>query len=315
MLSVPAKGFNRSVSTHNVEVDICADWLEASALFTDTEVSAADVVDLLRETELYATQDFAWEFVDNVFSTINRRAFLMGENYPFAVKHGSRLTRKDHWKSFAPYSFCLALSLSQLYPVWASSFGKNYTRQGELFENLTAESLKAHYVGWTVKKTGWTRTTPKKIQQIVAEVSSWLGEGTGAISTWTRELANEAGLDLLCFRQYEDFRGGFPAFLVQCASGKDWKEKLKTPDLRIWEKIVTFSSGPKKALSMPFALSEKDFIYHCNIVDGLLLDRHRLLAPGTIVNTWITVTTSDELNDWIAARILTLPVLDNALIV
>jgi len=315
MLTVPEKGFKRSVNSHNVDVDICADWLEASALFTDGDVSAGDVVDILREAELYATQDYAWEFVDNVFSTISRRAFLIDSNYPFSVRHGSRLMRKDHWRSYAPYSFCLTLSLSQLFPNWASAFGKNYTRQGELFETLTAEAMRAHYVGWTVKTTGWTRTTPKKIQQVVTEVSHWLGEGTGDIGTWTREMANEAGLDLLCFRTYQDVRGGLPAFLVQCASGKDWKEKLKTPDLRIWEKIITFSSSPKKALSTPFALSQNDFIYHCNIVDGLLLDRYRLLAPGALDPTWVTVQTADDLNAWVGTRIVTLPVMDNALIV
>lgn len=315
MLTRPAKGFNLSVAGHNIDLEIFADWLEASALFSDADVSAGDIVDFLLDEALYTSQDFAWEFMDNVFSTITVRSILMGDNYPFYVRHGSRLVRKDDWRAFAPYSFCLALSLSQTYPTWASSFGKNYTRQGELFEALTAESMTAHYIGWTVKNTGWTRTTPKKINQIVAEVSDWLGEATGEITTWTRAQANEAGLDLLCFRPYSDFRGGFPSFLVQCASGKDWKDKLKTPDLRIWTKIVTFSNDPKKAFSMPFALSQKDFIFHGNLVDGLLLDRCRLLAPAPNAAQWASATISNDLVDWLETRIPSLPVADNALII
>lgn len=65
MLKLPAKGFYRSVDRHNVDLGICCDWIEASALFCGEDIAAADIVDVLRESEIYKTQDFAWALVND----------------------------------------------------------------------------------------------------------------------------------------------------------------------------------------------------------------------------------------------------------
>jgi hypothetical protein len=147
---------------------------------------------------------------------------------------------------------------------------------------------------------------------VATSVANALGETTGDLAAWTTEDAKEAGLDLLCFRPYSDARPGLPAFLVQCASGNDWKSKLKTPDLRIWTKIVSFPNDPKKALSMPFALSHEDFRRHCNVLDGLLLDRLRLLSHQSARSRWLTPATETSLISWVANRVTSLPQLEAA---
>ena len=42
---------------------------------------------------------------------------------------------------------------------------------------------------------------------------------------------------------------------------------------------------------MPFALDRDDFRYHANVVNGLLLDRDRLLIPGQANRDWDLGTT------------------------
>src|SRR5262249_45947149 len=96
-------------------------------------------------------------------------------------------------------------------------------------------------------------------------------------------------------------------YLLQCASGNDWKRKLKTPDIKIWTKIITFCVNPQRAISLPFALSDKEFTYHCNIADGLLLDRHRLMAPGLTQQAWISDPLAEQINEWVAPRVRGLP--------
>ena len=149
---------------------------------------------------------------------------------------------------------------------------------------------------------------PRRLGAIVADVAARLGETTGDIIRWSRQKANEAGLDLLCFRPFPDGRVGVPVYLIQCASGGDWHTKLKTPDLRIWTKVIDFAADPKKAFSMPFALSASDFTFHCNLVDGLLLDRYRLLAPGQAQREWITPQLTTELVAWARPRVAALPI-------
>ena len=45
----------------------------------------------------------------------------------------------------------------------------------------------------------------------------------------------------------------------QCASGANWDKKLKTPDLQIWQKIISFTTIPKRGFSLPFALLKNEF--------------------------------------------------------
>lgn len=307
MLALPEKGLSRSASSHNVDFDMLYDWVEASALFCGEPLVAAEVVDLLRENEIYATQDLAWELLENLFAAIEARANLLGKGYPIRSRGTKRIEPKADWQEFPAYSFCLMLSLRTAYPTWARSFGQDYTRQGDLFERLTAESVSSSFRDWTVCPTGWTKEHPGQLGKIVVEIAEQLGEPIGTVERWTSARAKEAGLDLLCFRRFPDRRGGLPVFLFQCASGADWKSKLHTPNIRIWTKVITFSSDPKKAFSMPYALDEIEFNRNANIVDGLLLDRHRLLAPGFDNKEWISDVLATDLNAWTSSRVPVLP--------
>ena len=302
MLVLPTIGFSRSISAHNVDMAICCDWLEASTLFTHRPVIKSEIVDLLKEAQVYRDQEFAWTFLSDVWSHLERRMRLLGQGYPFTTT-GSRLERKGAWSDFAPYSFCLTLSLARCFPTWARRFGADYTLQGELFEALTAESVSKSFAGWSVHPTGWTRGHPSKLGEIVEEVASLLGESPGDLRMWASPGAHEQSLDLLCYRAFTDRRVGVPTFLFQCASGRDWEDKLHTPDLRLWTKAIIFAAEPKKAFSVPLALSNDDFRQSCNRVNGLLLDRHRLLAPGERDRDWISEHLSKKLVKWMRPRI------------
>ena len=307
MLGLPERGLHRSVKSHNVDFGIFCDWLEASALFLGEDVTGADVIDLLRENEVYRDQGFAWDLVNNALAAIRTRSRLIGHGYPIRVSGGTRIVGVTDWREFPAYAFCLALALPSVYPSWARAFGTDFTQQGALFEELTAEAGSKSFQDWTVHTTGGTKTMPNKLGQLVSDIAARLGEATGELHRWTSASAKEAGLDLLCFRQFPDGRVGIPVYLLQCASGADWKSKLKTPDLRVWTKIITFASDPKKALSMPYALDEADFARQSNVVDGLLLDRHRLLSPGLREKDWLTNGLTVKLNDWTNDRIQSLP--------
>lgn len=139
------------------------------------------------------------------------------------------------------------------------------------------------------------------------DVATRLDEPVGEIERWTTESANEAGLDILCHRPFGDGRAGSPVFLLQCASGGKWEEKLRTPDVRIWGRIITFTSEPQKAFAMPFALTDSEFTRVCNVVNGMLLDRYRLLLPGATNPTWVTDALSARLINWLNPRITKLP--------
>ena len=47
MLMMPEKGFFYSMNKNNVSTGHLADWIEASLLFADSEISISDIVDIL----------------------------------------------------------------------------------------------------------------------------------------------------------------------------------------------------------------------------------------------------------------------------
>jgi hypothetical protein len=303
MLSIPKKGMSRSISAHNARLDVMCDWIEASALFQD-EKTLPDtmVMEALIDGEIYENQSYAWERVSSAWAEIRLRQSRVGQTSPFGVLD-HRLVRKGTWRQFPAYSFCLALGLAPFYPEWARSFGKDYTEQGELFEKLTQTSVETLFPGWKVHPTGWTRTHTQKLRAVVEKIASMLGETIGRIERWTRRSANEAGLDLLLYRPFPDGRVGIPVFLMQCASGADWETKLHTPHLGTWSKIVEFAATPKKAFAMPFAMLDDDFPSTCNSVDGLTLDRYRLLAPGRENPAWLSRELRRRIIAWLEPRI------------
>lgn len=313
MLAIPERGFARSVEVHNTNLDVLADWIEASLLFPEeTEISSVQVVDLLSEAQIYERQAFAWERVDDAWTELRRRQECLGDSSPFAIEP-IRLTRRTAWRDTPAYSFCLILSLAKWYPTWAKRFGRDYTEQGELFELVTRASLESLFIGWRFHLTGWTRTRANKLGAVVREIAALLGETIGKIERWTRPGANEAGLDLLCYRPFSDARVGVPVYLVQCASGGDWESKLHTPRLEIWQRLVEFAATPRKAFATPFAFLDEDFIRNCALVDGLLIDRCRLLSAGRENPDWIAPELRARLLAWLEPRIAQLPLADEVL--
>ncbi len=307
MLALPTKGISRSVDEHNVELDVFCDWIEGSILFSNEEkLSSTDVVDVLLEGLIYDDQSFAVEMVADAWSELQRRKAWIGAGAPFSVEH-RRIKRLRSWQDEPAHSFCVLLALSVWYSGWARQFGSDYTEQGELFELLTKESLEHQFSDWQIHHTGWSRTRAVKLAEVVSDIADRLGEAQGQLEPWAIPDANDAGLDLLCYRPFPDSRVGIPVYLVQCASGGNWEEKLHMPELKVWTKVIQFAATPRKAFATPFAFLDDVFANACNIVDGMLLDRCRLLAACRHCENWVSPSLRDRIIAWTEPRVAALP--------
>ena len=306
MLRIPTRGICRSIHEHNIELDIFCDWIEGSVLFDEDELSSADIVDILCEELIYDEQSFAFEIVQDGWCELRRRQSYIGSTVPFIMNSG-RIRRICRWQNAPVHSFCILLALATCYRGWAKQFGTDYTEQGELFEEVTKESLEQQFTGWHVHQTGWSRLHSKKLIDVIDEITDRLGELKGNPETWAEPEANEAGLDLLCYRPFVDNRVGIPVYLMQCASGGNWKDKLKTPDITDWRKYIQFAARPGKAFSMPFALLDDDFVRYCGKVNGMLLDRCRLLASAGGDDNWISGELKQRIVAWMLPRVSKLP--------
>lgn len=306
MLDIPEIGFQPSTKKHNVDLTILCDWIESSILFVDERLSQSDVIDMLCDMHVYHQKDFAAEIVEDAWNELKRRLYWIHQATPILVQ-GRHIQRELAWEQALAHSFCLTTTCQQYYKPWAHQFGSNYVQQGELFEILTKESLEA--LGWKVYRTGWASGSHMgNIQSIVTGVADCLNESIineAMLSLYDN--AKDEQLDLVCYQPFTDGRGGKPVFFMQCASGEKWKGKLKTPDIDVWTKLITFSSNPQRAFAMPFALHDADFFTACNRVDGMLLDRYRLLSAGKEGVDWISPELKARLIAWLTPRINMLP--------
>lgn len=310
MLSVPTVGFARSVNKSQIKLDALCDWIEGSLLFSShDEIFTPEVVDILCEEQITGSQGLAWEIVQSAWAELGRRQSWGGNGVPFRTKKDAIVLEHD-WCDNPAYSFCLMLSFAKWYPNWSQKYKSDYIDQGHLFELLTKESVAASFPEWKVHLTGWTKTKPEKLPDVVEKVANLLSEPIGDLERWASKHANEAGLDLLLYYQFYDDRVGLPVFLMQCASGKNYTSKFHTPDLKIWGRIVNFAATPRKAFAMPFALTDADFIQACNLVDGPLLDRYRLLTPGRSDPNWVSDSLKNDILKWIEPKLDALPRFD-----
>ena len=312
MLAIPTSGFSHPTGTlpdikHNIKLEILCDWIEGSVLFDEEALSTRDIVDILTEEGIYNDQDLAFEIASRAWNELKRRLGWIGNGNPFSF---IRQTMRSvcSWEENPAHSFCVLLSMPQCYNNWSTDLHRgDYNEQGRLFELLTKASIENQFSGWEVYQTGWTRTNQVKLSDVVTEIASRLDEQKGDIEPWANPDGNEAGLDLLCYRPFLDNRGGVPVYLMQCASGKNWIDKLDEPNLNLWRKIILFMAMPRKAFAIPFALIDEEFKEKCNLIDGMLLDRYRLLAAANYNKKWVSDCLKNEIIDWVTPRLQTLP--------
>ena len=311
MLAVPKIGMARSLEpNHNVHLDTLCDWIEASLAFDKLPfISGADIVDFLHDELIYESQDFAWELVHRALAEFERRQKCLSGGAPFKVE-GKRLVRIKDWENVPAYAFCLTLSCIKWYPSWAASLVKpgkkrpDYTVQGHLFELVASSALEKLLPGWKTQRTGWAPDNAKKIKQVVSEVSKILREPERPLNPWIALEANEAGLDIVCYRPFDDARPGLPTIFVQCASGKHHEHKLGTPDRKEWGKVIDFTAVfPQRSFVTPYVFTDSEFKRVANKVDGLLIDRVRLLSAGSDGGEWLAAGLKKDLCDWVGPRI------------
>jgi len=311
MLAIPEFGFQSSVQRHNCELVVVCDWIEASLLSEETEVSQAQVADIFHEQGFYqkSSGNLALpcaEFMEMVWTEMERRESLVGKAAPFQMT-GKRIVRRGKWEEFSPATFLLVLACADYFSGLRARPLNNYIEQGELFEDFCVLSLAGN--GWQTTRTGWaSHQGAQKLPKTVAAVAAALDER--AINAAVVELykhENEAGCDLVSHWAYPDRWTGRPVVLLQCASGDNFKTKLGTPSIDVWRKLIGFSTIPLRGFCTPRTFENRSFLQHGGKVSGLFLDRFRLLQPFAEAPDTLPADLKRRLLSWLRPRIKAMP--------
>ena len=309
LLDLPSKFRKPNSEDAGFEIELACDWIEASVLFSGESISAPTVADLLEESQWFAGREEARQFIDEVWSRLRSRQIEEGGKGPFNFTYQTIHSKVGGWTETPAHAYCLLLSYARHHAEWAKKRPWNYNQQGEIFELLTHQALVALFPTWKVFRTGWSSATPAKLSRVVSEIASRLCGEVRNLKRWDKKEAKEQGLDILCYRQFNDSRGNFPAFFVQCASGQNFTKKLKEPDLLVWNDLVSLvpTSLARKAFATPFTFPKKQFEQHAIRSEGLLLDRGRLLSSATHLESWLELKTAKQICKWAKTHIKNLP--------
>jgi hypothetical protein len=251
-------------------------------------------------TQITNDSDLCWMFIDNAFKRLKQRHKSIAAASPieFGRDSASLGSKRPH----TALRFCAMLALGDFFKDMRVLFAPHSMR-GYLFERLAENALQELFPRWKTVRTGWAPNHPASMDTLVQVMAEELQEGKGKPEYWSPRHAKDEGLDLCCYYPFEDMHAGYPVYLIQCATGIHWREKIEKPNVENWKKYVDFTCSPRKGFIIPFALTKRDFRTHCNGINGPLLDRYRLLSFDTPEKDWLPTDLADELESWLAPRI------------
>ena len=131
MLKIPEIGFQKSKRVVNVNSNVSADWVEATVLFDDLELSRNDVVDLLLEEQICDgdNQDLAHQIADEAWQEVAKRRSWGGVPDTVTITANRIARAPGHWSEEPVRAFFLLLSMQRIFPTWANAW-KAYVEAG-----------------------------------------------------------------------------------------------------------------------------------------------------------------------------------------
>lgn len=308
MLKIPEIKFAYSAKQSNVDTNALCDWLEACTLFDGPDATKGDVVDMLLEYQICSdeNQDLAHLIAEEGWEELTRRKRWGG--VPDYVEISStRIRSSANWQDDPIRALFVLLSTLRIYPDWAKAYHQ-HSVQGDLFERVVEAICPYLLPGWTTYRAGWSPENTKNIPEIVRELTARLFvPGAADLNRWLQTAGNDGGLDIICYRTFSDEREAMPLFFLQCASGKNWREKVDTPNPDLWQKLLDSAVRPSTGIVAPFVIDSKELSIAALIGQIIVFDRIRLLSAVRQGDVRLDGALSDELTNWLQPRVDGLP--------
>lgn len=310
MLEIPPVGFSRSAKKSNVKNGPLADWLEANILFVEPSIAQSDVVDMLIEYQICRDdgQDLAHQIAEDGWEELSRRKRWGGLPSSVSINR-RRIEAHDSWEDTPMWSFFVLLSALRIFPDWARTQTEQaYAVQGDLFERVVETVCPALLPGWNSYRTGWSPGNTKDIRKIVEELCGRLHvSGAADLDRWISPEARDGGLDIVCYRQFDDEREAMPTFFLQCASGKNWRDKVKAPDAGSWQKYLDSAVQPSTGIVAPFVIEDSELRRAALTGQVVVFDRLRMLSSAEEAGIALPEELRVELLEWMTPRVDDLP--------
>ena len=310
MLKLPEHGFARSETKNNIKNEVLGDWLEANLLFYGEAISKVDLVDLLDEEQICPKQELAHQIADDGWAELRRRKQIVGISDELLKLDAKSASTSKSWQEDPIRAFFIALSLFYPYPDWGTKH-RNAPTQGLLFERVVEALASCIFPGWKTYRVGWAPSVTRSIHETVRELGELLNCVVHKnLDHWVPDQAKDAGLDLVCYRKFDDERDAFPVYLIQCASGSNWRSKVNTPSPDSWQRYLDSSVRPGTGIAAPFVVPAKKLRNSALQGQAIVLDRLRLLGAYYMDESIVDVELKDDIITWLDPFVSELPWVD-----
>ena len=311
MLELPPVGFRYSATTSNVHTGFLADWVEASVLFDDPDVAQNDIVDMLLEYEIcpHDQQDLAHQIASEGWHELALRQLWGGLPETVSITP-TRIRDNEDWENDPMRAFLVLLSVLRIYPDWARKH-QAYVVQGDLFEKVVEAICPALLPGWSTYRAGWSPNNTKDILTTIRELCSRLfTKGATDPYEYISPESKDAGLDIVCYRSFQDEREAAPMLFLQCASGKNWREKVATPNPKVWARLLDSAVEPGTGIAAPFVIEAAELKRAALPGQVVVFDRLRMLSAAKEHGAPLADELVSELINWMTPRVVDLPRVD-----
>ena len=310
MLPTPQSGFKKSTTKNNIPSEILGDWIEGSLYFSEDRVSKSAIVDILAENLICSDQDIGHTIAsDGLFEITERRRIT--ENFDQLEIDVNGVSFDSEWREYPVEAFFLLLSIFDFYKDFPGD-ARNLNEQGDIFEQVVTAILKNLLPGWIVLKVGWSASNPVSVKTVAADLAERLNtKGDDDPEYWLSSHAKDGGLDVVCYKYFDDGKEAMPVIFVQCASGDNWTDKVHTPSPNLWQMLLRSAVRPATALAAPFVIDGKR--QRLSSVEGqvIILDRLRLLNGYQLDMSCIDAALRTRIITWMEPIIARLNALDS----
>ncbi|MDY3521293.1 hypothetical protein PG614_02270 [Riemerella anatipestifer] len=230
-----------------------ADWVEFYILAMEQEISQSELISFI---ELSSGNEVEQSFVNDIWLELERRLVLYGTRKPYIVNDRDISSLID-WKEFPEYTTCIILSID------GNSI--ETVRTGKLFERLSRKAVTNYFSGLSVIYGHPSRQTLKSIATQMSE--KFICEPSPNFK--------DRGVDIICWKPFDDKRKSQTTALIQCAAGFNWDSKLLSIPYDAWTKYIHWGAKPLKGFTVPVVIEDRR--YDDIVTDaGIMFDRPRI---------------------------------------
>lgn len=231
-----------------------ADWAEWYVAHSQESLSKSALSSAIASAKGADPTD---NFVDSIWLELGQRQALYGDNSPIKVLP-RLLESRFPWAENPSYMACLIFS------VTGNIEGSGYA--GQLFEEVSNIAVKRYINGESITCGFPMKLKAKELSRLVKE---------DFVKDYPK-FRQDRNLDVMVWRPFGDNRPSQLIILVQCAAGKNWRDKTKELNIKAWQSYINFLSPPLKSFTLPDIISDAERFEDYSHDSGIIFDRSRI---------------------------------------